>query len=105
MKLTKQYLIKLIKEELNLFDAKKMVSRFIKGINKQQFFKSIGGVDIIDGIVSPKKGDMYIYTAIGEEISRDSGFAKWYDSLSTDEQDDINDLIVDELAEQFNMEW
>ena len=87
---------------------KNQIKRFVSNINKNEFFKNIGGVEEFkDGnktVYSPKKGDTYVYLEIGHQIEK-SNFADYYDSQNQSSQDKINELIVDELNKQFNIEW
>jgi hypothetical protein len=103
--LTKSMLKKLIREELKKSIANKKVKSFVKGINKEKFFKLIGGVDIVGGVAIPKEGDSSIYFAIGQMISQDDNFSVWYDGLPEDKQYDVDALINDELNKQFKLEW
>lgn len=89
----------------NKKNINKLVKDFVANIDKNQFFKNIGGVKIIDGMALSNKGDSQIYFEIGSQISKNDEFANFYDSVSPSKQTAIDEKIAYELNKQFKLEW
>lgn len=103
------FISKKLQETVGANSTKARVEQFVAKIDKARFFRRIGGVTQIpteNGVIySPIEGDSMIYFIVGEEIDRNPEFSEWYDKFPQSKKDEINEVIINELAQAFKLEW
>jgi hypothetical protein len=90
-------------------EDQQMVDAFVSRVDCARFYRAIGGVTQVPtdkGVIySPISGDGQIYFAIGEFIANDANANKWYAGLPQTIKMDINEEIINALAQKCKLEW
>lgn len=86
----------------------KIVQKFVDSTG-DKIFNHLLKSDLIrkapEGVYVPTQGDGPIYTTIGQFISDDKSFAFFYDNLREEQKDQIHEILIEKLAEKYNLEW